>query len=312
MIRLAHEHGGEIPIPKDVVVADEFSKDAKAHVRAVDKVQDGELILDIGPLTAAKYAAMIDSVDQGIGKLMTTIKELGAEENTLIILYSDNGGLGKVTDNTPLRGSKGMVYEGGIRVPLSMRWPGVIKAGSVSNEVVHHMDMMPTFLAAAGDTDLKSRLRKGYSNKAMGRDYKVHLDGYSVLNHLKDPQKVPSARKEVFYFSDTGDLTALRYGNWKMVFLEQKTKGGLRVWIDPWVPLRVPLITNLRRDPYERAQYTSNTYYDWMIDRIFLLVPAQAYVGEFLSTFKDYPPRQKAASFSLEQVMEKLSSPGER
>ena len=172
------------------------------------------------------------------------------------------------------------------------------------------MDWLPTFLAAAGDKDIKGELLEGVKSKALGRKYKVHLDGYDMTAHLKDPQNVPSPRKEIFYFSDDGDLTALRYEDWKLIFMEQRVEATLQAWAEPFVPLRVPLIFNLRRDPYERAQITSNTYYDWLIDRVFLLVPAQAYVGEFLSTFKEYPPRQKAASFSLEQVMNQLSSPG--
>ena len=192
-----------------------------------------------------------------------------------------------------------------------MRWPGVIKPGSVSNGVVHHMDWLPTFLTAAGKADIKQDLLDGYRSPAMGRRYKVHLDGYDVTEHLKDPQKVESPRNEIFYFSDDGDLTALRYQDWKLIFMEQKAQGTLRVWMEPFVPLRVPLILNLRRDPYERAPLTSNTYFDWMIDRAYLLVPAQTYVGQFLATFKDYPPRQKAASFSLEQVMQGLmEAPG--
>jgi arylsulfatase len=174
------------------------------------------------------------------------------------------------------------------------------------------MDWLPTFLAAAGKTDMKEDLLDGYTSTALGRDYKVHLDGYNLMDHLKDPDKTPSPRKEIFYFSDDGDLTALRYNDWKAIFMEQKAQGTFRVWMEPFVPLRVPLILNLRRDPYERAPLTSNTYYDWLIDRAFLLVPAQSYVGQFLATFKEYPPRQKAASFTLDQVMEKLTSPGER
>ena len=144
---------------------------------------------------------------------------------------------------------------------------------------------------------------------ALGRDYKVHLDGYNILPLLTgETDKGP--RKEIFYFSDDGDLTALRYGDWKLIFMEQKSPGTFRVWMEPFVELRVPLIENLRRDPYERAEITSNTYFDWVIDRAYMLVPAQAYVGQFLATFQEFPPRQKAASFSLEQVMEKLTPSG--
>ena len=166
-------------------------------------------------------------------------------------------------------------------------------------------------MAAAGDPNIKEDLLDGYTSSALGRDYKVHLDGYNLMEHLKDPQGTESPRKEIFYFSDDGDLTALRYNQWKLIFMELKTVGTLRVWMDPFVPLRVPLILNLRRDPYERAPLTSNTYYDWLIDRAYLLVPAQAYVGQFLKTLQAYPPRQKAASFSLDQVLETmLKNPG--
>ncbi|MGA9262088.1 MAG: hypothetical protein WBV95_08945 [Desulfobacterales bacterium] len=170
------------------------------------------------------------------------------------------------------------------------------------------MDWLPTFLAVAGEPDIKDKLLKG-DVKAIGRTYKVHLDGYNILP-LMTGQTQESPRKEIFYFSDDGDLTALRYTDWKMIFMEQKTQGTFRVWMEPFVPLRVPLMFNLRRDPYERAEITSNTYYDWLLDRAFLLVPAQAYVGQFLATFKEFPPRQKAASFSLDQVMEQLKAPG--
>jgi arylsulfatase len=154
---------------------------------------------------------------------------------------------------------------------------------------------------------VKEKLLTGY--RAGGKTYKVHLDGYNVLPLLTGKTKI-SPRKEIFYFSDDGDLTALRYGDWKLIFMEQKTEETLSIWQEPFVTLRFPLIINLRRDPYERGMKTSNTYWDWVIDRIYLMVPAQAYVGKFLETFRDYPPRMKAASFSLDQVMEKLESGG--
>jgi arylsulfatase len=180
-----------------------------------------------------------------------------------------------------------------------VRWPGKIKPGSWSNQIVHHMDWLPTFVAAAGEPDIKGKLKAG-GVKAIGRSYKVHLDGYNLVPLLTgEAQEGP--RKEVFYFSDDGDLTALRYQDWKIVFMEQKATGTFRVWQEPFVPLRVPFIGNLRRDPYERATITSNSYYEWMLDRAYLLVPAQAYVGEFLKTFKEFPPRQ---------VMESLSPAG--
>jgi arylsulfatase len=191
-------------------------------------------------------------------------------------------------------------------VPAFVRWPGQIPAGRLTNGIVHHMDWLPTFLAAAGKEDIKEDLLDGYSSKALGRKYKIHLDGYNMLPLLTGATE-ESPRKEVFYFSDDGDLTALRYQDWKLIFMEQRVEATLQAWQEPFVPLRLPLIFNLRRDPFERASITSNTYWDWLIDRAYLLVPAQQYVGGFLATFKDYPPRQKAASFSLNDVMEKLT-----
>jgi len=262
-----------------------------------------------------EYQAGMIEHDLHIGQFLDLLDELGIADNTIVHYSTDNGPHYNTWPDaaaTPFQGEKNSNWEGGWRVPALMRWPGVIKPGSVSNEIVHHMDMLPTFVAAAGDKSIKQKLLKGYNNKAMGRKYKVHLDGYNVTAHIKDPQGTASPRKEIFYFSDTGDLTALRYADWKIMFLQQKTMGTLAVWIDPWVPLRTPLIFNLRRDPYERAYFTSNTYYDWMIDKVFLLVPAQAYVGNFLASFKEYPPRMKPGSFSIDKVMEKMSSPGER
>ena len=194
-----------------------------------------------------------------------------------------------------------------MRVPTFVRWPGRIEAGSVTNGIVHHMDWMPTFAAMAGEPDVKEELLTGY--EAEGKTYRVHLDGYNQLPLLTG-ETDESARHEVFYFSDDGDLTALRYDDWKLIFMEQKVEETLEIWQAPFVELRVPLIINLRRDPYERGMQTSNTYWDWLIDRVFLLVPAQAYVGNFLQTFVDYPPRMEAASFSLDQVMEKLQAGG--
>jgi arylsulfatase len=207
--------------------------------------------------------------------------------------------------STPFRGEKNTNWEGGWRVPAMVRWPGNIAPGSVTNEIVHHMDWLPTFLAAAGDTDIKAKLMQG-GVEAIGRSYKVHLDGYNILPLLTG-ETDESPRQEIFYFSDDGDLTALRYADWKLIFMEQKAAGTFRVWMEPFVPLRLPLLFNLRRDPYERASITSNTYYDWMLDHVFLMVPAQAYVARFLETFAEFPPRQRAASFSLDQVMEKLN-----
>ena len=249
--------------------------------------------------------------DMHIGKFLKKLDELGIADNTIVFYSTDNGPHYNTWPDaaaTPFRGEKNTNWEGGWRVPAMVRWPGKIPADSVTNQIVHHMDWLPTFLAVAGEPDIKDKLLKG-DVKAIGRTYKVHLDGYDILPLLTG-QAQESPRKEIFYFSDDGDLTALRYTDWKMIFMEQKAQGTFRVWMEPFVPLRVPLMFNLRRDPYERAEITSNTYYDWLLDHAFLLVPAQAYVGRFLATFKEFPPRQKAASFSLDQVMEQLKSPG--
>jgi arylsulfatase len=248
--------------------------------------------------------------DMHIGRFLDKLDELKIADNTIVFYSTDNGPHMNTWPDaamTPFHGEKNTNWEGGWRVPSMVRWPGHIEAGTWSNEIMHHMDWLPTLLAAAGDPDVKNKLLKGH--KAIGRDYKVHLDGYNFLPYLTG-QAEHGPRKEIFYFSDDGDLTALRYQDWKLIFMEQRADATLQAWIEPFVPLRLPYIENLRRDPYERAMITSNTYFDWMIDRAYLLVPAQAYVGQFLETFKEYPPRQKAASFSLDKVMEKLHEGG--
>jgi len=258
---------------------------------------------------ADEYTVGMLEHDMHIGKFLDLLDELGIADNTIVHYSTDNGPHYNTWPDaaaTPFRGEKNTNWEGGWRVPCAVRWPGVVEPGSISNGIVHHMDWLPTFLAAAGKDDIKADLLDGYTSSALGRQYKIHLDGYDITRHLRDPENTPSPRKEVFYFSDDGDLTALRYNDWKVIFMEQKTQGTLRVWMDPFVPLRTPLVFNLRRDPYERAEETSNTYYDWMLDRAFMLVPAQAYVAQFLETFKEYPPRQEAASFSLDKVMEAM------
>jgi arylsulfatase A-like enzyme len=246
--------------------------------------------------------------DMHVGQFLELLDELGIAENTIVFYSTDNGphyNTWPDAASTPFRGEKNTNWEGGWRVPAAVRWPGQIEAGSVTNEIVHHMDWLPTFVAAAGDADIKAKLVRGGVD-AIGRSYKVHLDGYNILPLLTG-ETDQSPRHEIFYFSDDGDLTALRYDDWKLIFMEQRVEATFQAWAEPFVPLRVPLIFNLRRDPYERAQKTSNTYYDWLIDRAYLLVPAQTYVGRFLATFQEFPPRQKAASFSLDQVMEKLA-----
>jgi len=250
--------------------------------------------------------------DMHVGKLLDTLDRLKIADKTLVVYTTDNGphkNSWPDAASSPFRSEKNTNWEGGWRVPALIRWPGHVKPHSVSNGIVSGMDWFPTVLAAAGDKNVKKQLLKGYTSKTLHRKYKVHLDGYDITKHLENPDKVPSPRKELFYFSDDGDLTALRYNDWKMIFMEQRETGTLALWANPFTELRVPLILNLRRDPYEIAPITSNTYYDWMMDRVYLVVPAQDIVANFLSTFKEYPPRMKAASFSLSEVMEKMQQP---
>ncbi|OBT09070.1 arylsulfatase [Shewanella sp. UCD-FRSSP16_17] len=262
-----------------------------------------------GSSGVSNYADGMIEHDNHVGQLLKTVDKLGIKDNTIVFYSTDNGPHMNTWPDaglTPFRSEKNTSWEGAFRVPAMVRWPGKIEAGSVSNEIMHHMDWLPTFAAAAGDSKVKEKLLKGYS--ANGKKFKNHLDGYNFLPYLTGKADT-GPREEIFYFTDDGDLAALRYKNWKAVFLEQRVTGTLQIWAEPFVELRLPKIFNLRMDPYETADRTSNTYYDWLLDRAFLLVPAQAYVAQFLETFKEYPPRQKAASFSLKQVMEKLEKP---
>ena len=258
-----------------------------------------------------EYSDAMVEHDMHVGQLLAILDELGIADNTIVHYSTDNGphmNTWPDAASSPFFGEKNTNWEGGWRVPSMVRWPGKIEAGRISNQIMHHMDWLPTYLAAVGKPDIKERLKEG-GVQAIGREYKVHLDGYNFLPHLLGEEET-GPRREIFYFADTGELTALRYDDWKAIFLEQKAYTTLRAWIEPWTPLRTPLIFNLRRDPYERAYRTSNTYYDWMIDRIFLLVPAQTYVAKFLETLKEFPPRQKPASFSIDQVVETLQTSG--
>jgi len=186
------------------------------------------------------------------------------------------------------------------------RWPGKIKPDQVSNGIVSHLDMLPTILAIAGEPDVTDKLLKGDTVGDM--TYKVHLDGYNLVPYLTG-QVDESPRESFLYVNDDQQLTGLRYDNWKLVFMEQRAPGTLLVWANPFTSLRFPKMFNLRTDPYERADVTSNTYYDWLLDHAFLVVPAQDYVGKFLATLKEYPPRQKAASFNLDEVMKMMTEP---
>lgn len=253
------------------------------------------------------HDVMIDH-DKNVGQILDALDELGLADNTIVFYSTDNGPhMNSWPDAamTPFRNEKNSGWEGAFRIPAMVRWPGHIQPGTVSNDVMAHLDWMPTLLAAAGAPEVKDKLLTGY--KAAGRNFKVHLDGYNFLPYLTG-QTAEAPRQEFFYFSDDGDLLAMRYDNWKLHFKVQDAPGTLEVWQREFRPLRVPLFINLRTDPYERAPLTSNTYWDWMLDHAFLALPAQQKVAEFLSTFKQYPPRQKAASFTVDQVLEQLQS----
>lgn len=246
--------------------------------------------------------------DRHIGMMLDLLDELGVTDNTMVMYSTDNGPhMNSWPDAgmTPFRNEKNSNWEGAFRVPCLVRWPGVIKPGTVVNDIVAHLDWLPTIVDAAGDPNIKEKLKKG-GVEANGKKFKVHLDGFSLMPFFTGKASKPD-RKGFFYFTDDGDLACLRYDNWKVVFMEQRVRGTLQIWAEPFITLRVPKMFNLRTDPYERADVTSNTYYDWLLDHVFLLVPAQVGVAEFLGTFKEFPPRQKAASFGIDQVMEKMT-----
>ena len=251
------------------------------------------------------HDVMIDH-DKQVGEVLNYLDELGLTENTIVVYSTDNGphvNSWPDAGTTPFRSEKNTNWEGAFRVPSLIRWPGVVKPGTVSNEIISHLDWLPTLVAAAGDTEVKEKLLTGY--QVGSKTFKVHLDGYNLVPYLSGEQE-KSPRIDYFYFSDDGDLLALRYDNWKVVFAEQRATGTLQIWQEPFVQLRFPKLFNLRTDPLEKADITSNTYWDWILDHVYLFLPAQKIVGDFLGTFVEFPPRQKAASFTIDQVLEKL------
>src|SRR6266436_1589135 len=252
------------------------------------------------------YADGMVEHDAMVGQLLDKLKELGLEENT-IVMYSTDNGAEKFTwpdgGNSPFRNEKNSNWEGAFRVPCAIRWPGVIKPGTVLNDIFAHEDMLPTLMAAAGVPDVKEQLLKGM--KVGDKTFKVHLDGYNLTDALAG--RAPSPRKEFFYFNDDGSLVGLRYQQYKIVFAEQRAI-GLDVWQDPFVPLRFPKLFNLRSDPFETADHESIDYGRWRVDHAFVLVPAQQYVGQFLASFKEFPPSQKPGSFSLDDALQSLQN----
>jgi arylsulfatase len=260
-----------------------------------------------GPHQSPYHDTMIDH-DKNVGALLDLLDELGIADNTFVMYSTDNGPhMNTWPDGamTPFRSEKDTNWEGAFRVPLLVRWPGKIPAGVVPNEIVQHHDWLPTFLAAAGAPDIAEKCKKGH--KAGDKTFKVHIDGYNLLPYLTGKEK-KSPRPGFIYFDDDGNLVALRYQNWKAVFMEQRRAGTLGVWAEPFTPLRIPKLFNLRTDPFERADITSNTYWDWYLSKCYLIMAAQGIVEEFLKTFKEFPPRQKAASFTIDQAMERMQA----
>jgi arylsulfatase A-like enzyme len=258
-------------------------------------------------LTArTEYADGMVEHDGHVGKVLKALDDLGIADDTIVLYTTDNGPHANTWPDgalTPFRSEKDTNWEGAFRTPCMIRWPGRIEPGSVSNEIISGMDWLPTLLAAVGEPDVKEKLLKGHP--AAGKTFKVHLDGYNQLPYLTGRSE-RGARKEYFYFSDDGDLLGMRYENWKVVFAEQRVPGTLRVWAEPFVMLRLPKLFDLRADPYERADVTSNTYYDWFISQPYIIFAATEEVAKFLSTFKEFPPRQRASSFTVDQVLENL------
>ncbi|QKV52517.1 arylsulfatase [Comamonas antarctica] len=252
------------------------------------------------------HDTMVDH-DKNVGQMLDLLDELGIAEDTLVQYSTDNGphrNSWPDAGTTPFRSEKNTNWEGAFRVPLLLRWPNKIKAGSVCNEIIQHHDWLPTFLSAAGAPDVPEKLKSGY--EAIGRTYKNHIDGYDFLPYLTGQAK-EGPRKFFFYFSDDGDVLGMRFDNWKIVFMEQRVRGTMAVWAEPFVRLRLPKMFNLRTDPYEYADITSNTYYDWFLHNGYFIFVAQAAAAKFAETFKEFPAIQKPNSFTIDDAMAKMS-----
>jgi arylsulfatase len=265
------------------------------------KESEGKTGLGVYPDGMVEHDAMV-------GQLLDKLKELGLDENTIVMYSTDNGAETFTWPDggtTMFRGEKNTQWEGGYRVPTLIKWPGVIKPGTVINEIGAHEDMLPTLLAAAGDSNLTADMLKG---RKMGKTtVKAHLDGYDLGPALRGQAEWP--RKEFIYWTDDGSVAALRYQDMKVTFLEQQAE-GLKVWQEPFVPLRAPKLTNLRMDPFERAEEENAMGYQrWYMERMYMIAPAGAYVGKWLQSFKEFPPRQKPGSFNLDRVMEAVTTP---
>src|SRR5215475_428999 len=258
-----------------------------------------------GPAQSPYHDTMIDH-DKNVGELLDLLDELGIADNTFVMYSTDNGPhMNTWPDGamTPFRSEKDTNWEGAFRIPLLVRWPGKIEAGSIANGIVQHHDWLPTFLDMAGAPDVIDKLKQGY--KAIGRTYKNHIDGYSLLPYLTGKAK-EGPRKAFFYFSDDGDMLGIRYDNWKLVFMEQRCHGTMQVCAEPFVRLRLPKVFNLRTDPYEFADITSNTYWDWVFHNAYFIYAAQAGAAMFAETFKEFPPVQRPNTFTVDDALAKM------
>ncbi|MBX3072164.1 MAG: arylsulfatase [Thermomicrobiales bacterium] len=251
------------------------------------------------------HDTMIDH-DKLVGEVLDYLDELGIADDTFVMYSTDNGPhMNSWPDGgmTPFRSEKNSNWEGAFRVPLLVRWPGKIAPGSIANGIVQHHDWLPTFMRMVGAPEVVEQLKTGYV--ANGRTFRNHIDGYDLTDYLTG-ETDQSPRNIFFYFSDDGDVLAIRYDNWKLVFMEQRMQGTLQIWLEPFVPLRAPKMFNLRTDPYERADTTSNTYYDWYFERVFLIGAAQRLAAKFAETFEEFPPAQLAPSFNIDAAMRKM------
>jgi len=250
------------------------------------------------------YADGMTEHDAHIGQMLGLLDELGIAENTIVIYSSDNGAE-VMSWPDGFRGEKNTNWEGGYRVPLVVRWPGVINPGTKVNDIISHEDWVPTLMAAVGEPNLAENFKKG--SRVAGTEYKVHIDGYNLLPAFQGQGEWP--RHEFLYWTDDGEVAGLRYDQWKLVFMEQRAE-SFEVWEEPLVTLRVPKLFNLRSDPFERADHDGIGYKTWRFERVFLLAPAQLYIKKWLDSFEEFPPRQKPGSFNLSDAMDKVSVSG--
>ena len=252
------------------------------------------------------HDTMIDH-DKNIGQMLDYLDQLGIAENTIVLYTTDNGPHRNSWPDggtTPFRSEKDTNWEGAFRIPMLVRWPGKIKPGVISNEIVQMHDWFPTFLAMAGEPDIVEKVKKGY--QAIGRTYKNHIDGYNLLGYLTGQEK-QSPRKLFVYISDDGDILAVRFDNWKLVFIEQRCPGTLRLWAEPFTKLRLPKLFNLRTDPFEFADITSNTYYEWFIRHCYMVYGAMVLMNKWAETFREFPPIQKPNTFTIDDAIKSLS-----